>query len=86
MMIMIIIIIIIIYGHSLTSYYFMLFHIYNICPSQPQPTKYSEACVKLRTYNAKDVFELLKSHDKELILNHYVQISKESTLQGAQEV
>jgi len=44
-----------------------------------------EACVKIYTYNAEDVFELLKSHDKELILDHYVEIWKESTLQGAQD-
>ena len=62
----------------------MLFHIYNVCPSPPLPT--IEARVKLHTYNAEDVFELLKSHDNELILDHYVEISKENTLQGTQEV
>ena len=65
---------------------FMLFHTHDVPPHPPnQPSKYIEACVIIHTYNAKDVFELLKSHDKELILDHYVEIWKQSTLQGAQK-
>ena len=54
-------------------------------PPPPKPTKNIETRVKLHMYNAEDVFELLKSHDKELILDHCVEISKGNTLQGPQE-
>ena len=65
---------------------FMLFHTYDVTLQPPnQPSKHTEACVIIHTYNAKDVFKLLKSHDKELILDHYVEMWKQSTLQGAQE-
>jgi hypothetical protein len=37
-----------------------------------------EACGKLHMYNAEDVFELLKFHDKELTLDHYVEIWKKA--------
>jgi hypothetical protein len=62
----------------------MLFRTYDVCPP-PLPPQIFEACVKLYIYIAEDVFELLKSHDKELILDHYIEIWKESTLQGVQE-
>ena len=51
----------------------------------PPPTKYIKACVKIHTYNAEDVFELLNSRDQEIVLNHYVEIWKQSTHDGAQE-
>jgi hypothetical protein len=64
----------------------MLFFTYNFYSTPPPPTnQIFEACVKIHTYSAEDVFELLKSHDKELILDHYIEIWKVSTLQGAQE-
>jgi hypothetical protein len=56
------------------SYQFIFFHTCDMSPHPSQPTKYIEACVKLHMYNAEDLFELLKSHDKELMLNHCINL------------
>jgi len=61
----------------------MLFRTYDFCP--PPTNQIFEACVKLHMYNVEEAFELLKSHEKKLILDHYVEIWKERTLQRPQE-
>jgi hypothetical protein len=42
-------------------------------------------CKFVRTYDAEDVFKLLNFHNLNLILNHPVEIRKQSTLEGTEE-
>jgi energy-converting hydrogenase A subunit M len=41
---------------------------------------------KIRTYDTADVFELMKSHDKELTLCDLVDILKQNALEEAEEM
>jgi hypothetical protein len=63
--------------HALTD--LVLHHI--ACPQ----TRSSKPGVKVYMYRAEDVFELLNIHDKELMLDHHLEIQKQSAIEEIEE-